>query len=140
MKIVDVEDNIEGMEDGEWFRWRGVDVRLRCLKSKRVRSAMDAAGLLRRSSAGNWNDHDEREVDKIIANDVIVEWGKGERGFQTSDGRDVERTPEVALNLVRNPKLQSFRDWAYTTAGSVDAFWRARFTPLEQRAEEHAGN
>jgi hypothetical protein len=134
-RIDTLADDLVGEEEGKVYTWRGVDVRVRALRSKRVAAAMDRIGLSRKAGSGSWNERDEARFEEILARDVIVGWPAGDRGFQNADG-DVPYTFESALNILRQPGFASFKAWLISMASDVDRFWRAR----ESIEPEAAGN
>lgn len=135
-RIDQLADDLRGEEEGKFFNWRGVDVRVRSLRCKRVADAMDLAGLSRRSTSGSWNERDEERFDEILARHVIAGWGAGARGFEGAEGY-VPYSPEAALNILRQPGFASFKTWLVRIAGDVDRFWQAREGGIETEA---AGN
>lgn len=129
-------DDLAGEEAGRTFTWRGVDVGIRSIRSKRVSAAMERAGIGRRARSGSYNERDEARFEEILARDVITGWPAGERGFQNAAG-DVPYAPETALNILRDEAFRTFKKWVIDIAQDPELFWRSREgqTGIEPGAE-----
>lgn len=124
--LTDLSDNKDGEENGAWFTFRGLDLKLRSNRAKVVAAAIDRAGISRRAGTGGLSARDLEKLDEIVAKHVLVAWGEGERGVETEPGVTAECTLELKLKLMASEEFAATKIFILQQMQDYHGFWRRR--------------